>query len=101
VPTHELTTPTLEVVSPNGLSELSPVVLLDRWKKDLNFDYELEVGKILQRVSKAKRIPDLEKAELLIKAAAAVKALQKTESTIHVGKGAKSVKVMVVNPTQR
>ncbi len=101
MPSHDLSSTEIVKVVPGELAQVKDLSIDERWKKELKFDFELEMGKALQRASKNTRLSDMDKAELLIKGAAAVKQLGRATSG---GSGktanATQVNVYTTDPTK-
>ena len=101
MPSHQISSTELKLVNPRDISKTTEETLLERWKNEIDFDYELELGIIAKRVARSTRIADVDKADTLIKLAGSVKSIHKA---IGEGKGPSGnvqVNVMTVDPTKR
>jgi len=100
MPSHDL--PSAEIVKaiPGELTKPEADTFLDKWRKELKFDFEMELGKVLQTVAKSQRMSSAEKAEILIKAASALKALGKRDGTTGKPTQATQVNVYTSDPTK-
>jgi hypothetical protein len=77
VASHSLPQTELKTIQPGELAERPDQTILDRWKKELNFDWEMEVGRVLQKVAHNGKIKPTDKAKILIQGATVVKTMRK------------------------
>ena len=101
MPSHQIASTELNQVTPDQLLGSISDSLLDRFRKELNFDYEIELGRCAQRVAKNSRLSDIDKLKALSGMGLVLKSLRKIEGTGRIsGGGNVQVNVMTMDPTK-
>jgi len=101
MPSHDLATTELRAVAQDAFANAETVSLLNHWKKILHFDFKMEFGKHLKKVTTKQKLSaaDKIKNDIFCKAALAINSLDGREVRGRTS-NAVQVNVVTVDPTK-